>query len=138
MDMDTNLCWFCERNSPTAGSELKKRLYRLIQPRNAVVVKQLKYSMMLVDIPRCPTCARLHAKGRRAFWWPLAMGGIIGLPGAVPGLIIGGGLGLLIGYTWQKRILKKNTIKPASDTSLEAHPLLAGFLADGWQLSKPT
>ena len=136
--MNTNLCWFCEKNSPALGAGLKKRLYKLIQLRNAVIVKQLKYSVTTVDIPRCAHCARLHAKGKRAFWWPTAAGGLIGLPATLPGLIIGGGIGLLIGYTWQKRILKKNTIKPASDASLEAHPLLSGLMSEGWQLSKPT
>lgn len=120
------------------GAGLKKRLYKLIQLRNAVIVKQLKYSVATIDIPRCAHCARLHAKAKHAFWWPTAIGGVIGLPVGGPGLIIGGGIGLLIGYTWKKRILKKNTTKSASDTSLEAHPLITGFLAEGWQLSKPT
>lgn len=135
--MENDLCWFCEKNPPSAGAALRKPVYRLVERRNAVVIKQIKYRVLSVDIPRCTNCARVHKKARRALWWPICIGAVLGFPGAAPGLIIVAGLGLLIGYYWQKRILKKNKTKPASNTVLSEHPALSGLIAEGWKLSKP-
>jgi hypothetical protein len=130
-------CWFCEKELPDSGSALHQSLYSIVERRNAVVVRQVKYSVLKVDVPRCARCAKLHRWARIAARTPLIIGCVIGLPFAVPGLIVVGGTGFLVGYGIKTWILRGNRIKPRSRTSLSKHPLLIDQLAAGWKLEKP-
>ncbi len=135
--MDTSVCWFCEKASPDPRVTLNKSLYGILERRSAVIVRQVKYSVLPVAIPRCARCAKLHGRAKTAFWAPLITGGFVGLFGAVPGLIICGGIGYLAGKAMERRIFKRNHIKPMSKASLANHPLLRDKIASGWTLAKP-
>ena len=135
--MTISPCWFCEKELPDPGAALHQSLYTVLQRRNAVVVRQVKYSVLKVDIPRCARCARLHRWAKIAFRTPLIIGCVIGLPFAVPGLIVVGGTGFLTGYAIKRWIHKGNHIKSLSKASLSKHPQLLDQFSAGWKLEKP-
>lgn len=134
-------CHFCDRNTPDKNSKISTQIYK--ETYRSYLLREVKFSYVDIEIPRCKSCQATHSKGRKKYWMFQIGGVVLGtIIGALAdehfiiGGLIGGVIGCIVGALMKSGLSRKEGIKGASD--LVSYPPLFQRVRDGWTFIKPS
>lgn len=136
------ICDFCEKNTPAETCAYKVTIYR----ETARGYRSVAFNYNEMSIPRCSSCKETHNKALQKFhlalWSSVAVGVLLGAVTNGEHFIIGGIVGLIIGWfvggRMQANYIRSQGIKDLRVPTLTKHPILAPRIKEGWTFTKPT